>query len=88
MILVKKQYEKPMLAVEYYMLSQSIAACATKIGFQNSECVIKDTDATNKMKDLAYDNYFVEGACSAYPIGMADYDSICYHTNANAAFTS
>ena len=85
---MKKQYEKPMLAVEYYMLSQSIAACITKIGFLDSECVIKDPDATKKMKDLAYDNYFVEGACSNYPIGMDDYDSICYHTNANAAFNS
>ncbi|MDD6175792.1 MAG: hypothetical protein PUC59_08565, partial [Firmicutes bacterium] len=74
---MKKQYEKPMLAVEYYMLSQSIAACATKIGFQNSECVIKDPDATNTMKDLASSDYFVEVACAAPPTGMDQYDSIC-----------
>ena len=85
---MKKQYEKPMLAVEYYQLSQSIAACVTKIGFLDSECVKKDPDATNKMKDLAWSDYFAEGNCSAFPVGMDEYDSICYHTNANAAFNS
>lgn len=88
MVVVKKQYEKPMLAVEYYQLSQSIAACATKIGFQSSECVINDPDATKKMKDLAGIGYFVDGFCESPPTGMDDYDSICYHTNANAAFNS
>lgn len=83
---MKKQYEKPMLAVEYYQLSQSIAACETKINFQSSECVIKDPDATNRMKDLAYSDYFVE--CIESPTGMDEHDSICYHTNASAAFTS
>ncbi len=55
---MKKQYEKPTLAVEYYQLTQAIAACVTKIGFLNSDCVKKDPDATNKMKDLAYSDYF------------------------------
>ena len=85
---MKKQYEKPMLAVEYYQLSQSIAACETKIGFLDSACVINDSDATSKMKDLAYSDYFVEGACEDYPEGMDAYDAICYHTNLNAAFSS
>ena len=85
---MKKQYEKPMLAVEYYMLSQSIAACITKIGFLDSGCVIKDPDATKKMKDLADIGYFADGACTTPPYNMDDYDSICYHTNVNAAFNS
>lgn len=85
---MKKQYEKPMLAVEYYQLSQSIAACVTKIGFQNSDCVKNDSDATNEMKDLAWVGYFVQGSCDVSPDGMDDYDSICYHTNASAAFNS
>ena len=88
MVVVKKQYEKPMLAVEYYQLSQSIAACETKIGFLNSECVIKDPDATKQMKHLAGIDFFVEGNCDAPPTGMDENDSICYHTNANAAFNS
>lgn len=85
---MKKQYEKPMLAVEYYMLSQSIAACATKIGFLDSACVKNDPDATSQMRDLAWSGYFVQGSCEEYPEGMDNYDSICYHTNANAAFNS
>ena len=83
---MKKQYEKPTLAVEYYQLTQAIAACVTKIGFLNSDCVKKDPDATNKMKDLAYSDYFME--CIESPIGMAENDAICYHTNASAAFNS
>ena len=88
MRLVKKQYEKPMLAVEYYQLSQSIAACVTKIGFLNSECVINDPDATAQMKNLADTGYFAERHCDTPPHNMDDYDSICYHTNTNAAFNS
>lgn len=85
---MKKKYVSPMVSLERYELTQTIAGCQTKIGFLDSECVKKDPDSTNKMKDLAWDNYFVEGYCEAYPIGMDDYDSICYHTNANAAFNS
>ena len=85
---MKKQYEKPTLAVEYYQLTQAIAACVTKIGFLDSDCVKHDTDATDHMKDLAWDGYFVQGHCSKYATGMDADDSICYHTNANAAFTS
>ena len=86
---MKKQYVKPMIAVEQYVLSQTIASCATKIGFENSECVIKDRDATNQMKDLAYSGFFTEqGNCSIYATGMSGDDKFCYHTNANAAFSS
>lgn len=85
---MKKQYEKPMAAIEYYQLTQSIASCATKIGFLNSECVKNDVNATDQMKDLAWANWFVEGYCAEYGVGMDKYDSICYHTNANAAFNS
>ena len=85
---MKKKYVSPMVSLERYELTQTIAGCQTKIGFLDSECVIKDPDSTNKMKDLAYSDYFVEGSCENYPIGMDEYDSICYHTNANAAFNS
>lgn len=85
---MKKEYSAPVIAVEHYELTQAIAACETKIGFTNSECVIKDPDATKQMKNLAYAEYFVEGSCNEYPVGMDGKDSICYHTNANAAFSS
>lgn len=87
---MKKQYIKPMIAVEYYELTQSIASCVTKFGFQgSSECVIKDADATDQMKDLAYSGFFTaEGQCSLIAIGMDENDKYCYHTNINAAFNS
>ena len=86
---MKKTYTKPLLAVEHYELTQTIASCATKIGFTNSGCVIKDPDATNQMKDLALSGFFTEqGSCDIYAIGMDGADKICYHTNASAAFNS
>lgn len=85
---MKKQYIKPMIAVEYYELTQSIASCATKIGFLDSNCVKNDPDATDQMRALAWDNFFIEGHCQDYPYGMDGSDKICYHTNINAAFNS
>lgn len=86
---MKKTYQKPMMAVEQFALTQSIATCETKIGFLSSECVKKDPDATEQMKDFAYSGFFTEaGSCDQYAIGMDDFDKICYHTNAGAAFNS
>lgn len=85
---MKKAYVKPSLAVEFYELTQTIAACETKIGFMDSQCVADDPDSTEPMKNLAYANWFVSGACVNSAEGMDGNDSICYHTNANAAFTS
>lgn len=86
---MKKIYVAPAIAVEHYELTQAIAACATKIGFLNSECVKNDADATNQMKELAWVEFFTEqGNCSVHAVGMDDYDKFCYHTNANAAFNS
>lgn len=86
---MKKQYIKPMLAVEYYELTQAIAACATKFGFMNSACVLNDADATAPMKSLANIGFFTEaGGCVLFAVGMDGNDAICYHTNANSAFTS
>lgn len=86
---MKKKYVAPTIVVEHYEVTQSIASCATKIGFLSSECVKKDPDATNQMKDLAWSGFFTDATnCVDYPEGMDSYDSICYHTNANAAFNS
>lgn len=85
---MKKTYEKPMLAVEYYQLTQTIASCATKIGLLSDQCVLKDPDATPQMKNLASVGWFVEGNCSSFGTEMDQFDGICYHTNANAAFSS
>lgn len=84
---MKLKYVKPMLAVEAYVLSQTIAACSTRISFTNSQCVLDDPDSTTQMKDLAFGGFFSDG-CNMSAAGMDGADKICYHTNANAAFVS
>lgn len=85
---MKKAYQTPEMAVELFELTQSIASCDTKIGLLDSECVINDNNSTDDMKDFAYIGWFLSGSCSESAEGMDGYDSICYHTNANAAFSS
>ena len=85
---MRMPYEKPMMAIERYELTQTIASCATKIGFLNSQCVLKDPDASPEMKSLAGIDFFVDGHCSIYPEGMEEEDGSCYHTNINTAFNS
>ena len=86
---MKKQYVKPMLIAEHFTLTQSIAACTTKIGFLDSQCVIKDPDSSHHMLDFAFDNFFVGGHCmDAYADDMSEEDQYCYHTNINTVFTS
>lgn len=84
---MKKTYITPTIAVEHYELTQSIASCSIKISMSSSECVIKDSDSTDQMKDYAYSNWFIDG-CGIYAEDMEGETGICYHTNANAAFTS
>ena len=88
---MKKKYEASRISIEYFEMTQSIASCATKIGFLNSECVKKDPDATRQMKDLAWEGYFTaepNGCGAGAPVDMDENDKYCYHTNANAAFNS
>lgn len=85
---MKKQYQKPMIAVEHYELTQSIASCSIKIGFLDSICVIKDSDSTPEMRDLAMNFMFTSGKCVNDAIIGSDEDGVCYHTNINAAFSS
>ena len=86
---MRKNYEKPMFAVEEYALTQNIASCMTKIGLASSDCVLKDDDATSQMKDFAMAGYFAgTKVCSVSSEDMDGFDGICYHTNANAAFSS
>lgn len=83
---MKRKYVTPVIAAEYYSLTQSIAGCSTKIGFSNRECVLNDPDSTVGMKDLAMDGYFAGDGCEQ--LAMDKNDIICYHTNAQAAFNS
>ena len=86
---MKKTYEKPAADIEFYALSQSIATCVTKIGLLNSQCVIDDPDSTSEAKTMAKSfGWFNEGACLKAAVDEDLKDGICYHTNANAMFSS
>ena len=83
------KYEKPMAAVEFYRLSQSIAACTIKISYLDWECVVKDNDSPPEMRSFAYlyHNYF-STPCDINCASIQENDKICVHTQVNAAFTS
>lgn len=85
---MKKTYQAPEMAVEFFAMTQSIASCDTKIGLLNSQCVIGDENSTDNMKDFAYMGWFLSGSCKESAENMDGYDGICYHTNANSAFNS
>lgn len=86
---MKKKYEKPLIAVENYVLSQAIASCSTRIGFNSSACVFDDEDAPDGFRNLAGIGYFTaDGKCHFKPDTADVYDNICYHTSANAMFQS
>lgn len=84
---MKKPYQKPMLAVEYYSLTQSVSSCSgIKINFVDTTCVLRDPDSTNEMRNWA----FHKGFLNTCAINMTGYetDTMCYHTSINAAFSS
>jgi hypothetical protein len=85
---MKRQYVVPTIGIERYVLTQSITACHMKIGLLDSDCIIKDPDATPEMKDYAGVGWFASEKCSEEVYAGVDYDGICYHTNTQAAFSS
>lgn len=90
-MILKKKYEKPLVAVEHYELSQAIAGCLIKIGPNGSNtCIRTDRDTPAAMRSAANDGWFADSTC--LPISIAypgqTFDGICYHTQASAAFPS
>lgn len=92
---MKRVYEKPMLAVEHFSLTQSIAGCpAIKIsGTGTSEDVLNDPSSTPTMKNLARAFYFLSTAgCRRHADNMTEVssgnDTICYHGPIRTAFLS
>lgn len=88
---MKKVYEKPLVAVERYELSQAIAGCVIKIGPNGTNsCIIKDPDTPEAMRSHAELGGFANYTC--LPMNYVNvgqmFDGICYHTQANAAFPS
>lgn len=86
---MKIKYEKPMAAIEFYKLSQSIAACDIKINYLDNMCVVMDDDCPEEMRSYAldYPNYF-STMCDTVCTNSPEYDSLCYHTQVNASFVS
>ncbi len=88
---MKMKYEKPMASVELYKLSQSIAACAIKISLMSNACVVADPDTPDETRGISYviSDYFLPiGGCIEDATNTQDNESICYHTQVNAMFTS
>lgn len=85
---MKKTYQAPEMAVEFFAMTQSIASCDTKIGYTDSQCVLNDGSSTDQMKDFASMGWFLSGYCTEHAENMDGMDGICYHTNANSAFSS
>ena len=85
---MKIKYEKPMVAVERYELSQSIAACVIKIGPSGSQyCIQNDPQTPDEMRDAAWEGLFATD-CSETASSGQTFDGICYHTQASATFVS
>ena len=84
---MKKPYQKPLFLVEHYSLTQTVSSCAgIKINSADTLCVLKDPDSTNGMLNWANRNGFLSPCIR--DLSGDKYDSVCYHTNVNAAFTS
>ncbi|MBQ9762434.1 MAG: hypothetical protein IJV82_05080 [Oscillospiraceae bacterium] len=94
--MMKKCYEKPMVQVEYFSLTQAIAACpGIKIkGVGSSQDVLDDSDATEYMKSYAKAFGFLSsGNCLRVMDGFAEPggsggNTICYHGPVVSAFLS
>lgn len=86
---MKRTYQKPHLEIESFVLTQQITSCSyLKIGFNDGDCVDKDSDATEKMKRLAASGIFSDGCLTPPIFAPEGDDGICYHTSINMAFTS
>lgn len=85
---MKMKYEKPMVAVDRYELSQSIAGCIISVGLTDSACFLLDNDVPPQMKELAATGWFVDGGCMYQSTEGTSYDGVCIHTQANGALTS
>ena len=85
---MKKAYKKPMMFMESFGVTQMLSNCSLLIGFNNSACVLKDTDSTIPMRNMAQAGYFTAENCDWYPMNMDSDQGVCYHTSVNLAFSS
>ena len=90
---MKMKYEKPLVAVERYELSQAIAGCVIKIGPSGTRtCIRTDADTPAVIRSRANDGYFADITCLPLDGFMVtpgtQFDGVCYHTSASAIFPS
>ncbi|MBR3971312.1 MAG: hypothetical protein IKJ83_00275 [Ruminococcus sp.] len=86
---MKMKYQKPMAAVEFYKLSQSIASCIIKINYLSNMCVVMDDDTPELMRSAALvNNHYFSTDCAKVCTNNPEFDGLCYHTQVNACFTS
>lgn len=82
---MKLKYEKPLIAVEHYALSQAIATCTVKVGLNDDQCLAKDSDVPTELQDLAAEGFFGQDRCSFPSLGDEDdFNGVCYHTSAGS----
>lgn len=84
---MKRTYEKPLLFVERFELTQMLSSCSVMIGLNDNQCVLDDVDSTPRMKSMALYGYFLEG-CDLFRTGVDYEDGICFLTATNLAFSS
>ena len=87
---MKMKYEKPMVAVDRYELSQAIAGCSgIKVSLESSACVLNDPDVPDITKAYAANGWFTaNGKCNIQTVSGVTYDGICFHTQVNGVFPS
>ena len=84
---MKKQYEKPMMAVEYFALTQAIASCTLEVPYMDSVCVL-NSPLPDETKSWAINGWCLAGHCDNFETGSNPNDGLCYHTQMASAFTS
>ncbi len=88
-----KKYVKPIVEIEEFALTQSVAACAgLQINLMNRGCVLNDNDAPSELKGMANAGLFMDmsgsNPCWFTPQDMDQGDKYCFHTAINIVFTS
>ena len=86
---MKRQYVVPGITIERYAVTQSVANCFIKISARNDDCVLADPDASDYMKIMAMNGWFLDGFACDISLEESDgNDFICYHTSVQQAFNS
>lgn len=86
---MKMKYEKPMVAVDRYELSQAIAGCVINVNSTGSVCFLTTEGIPPQMKEFAASGWFVDPVgCITQTAEGTTFDGICIHTSANGALKS